>query len=493
MSESPSTAVGKLPEDAVAAECRFAVYIPPAEPGGDDYHLVKEVLHRKDGTTYPRVKFIKNYKRPFWVTRKSYQNHKDKKEWEDIDKLQKYESTQSQLVLRAARALGEPWFNGSLKKLARSPYLYGCDILSTSCIKNDYNTQFPELVTPFSIACFDTETDVLYGTGKVIIATLSFKDKVYTAISKSFLEGLGADLENKLQDKLKQYLSEYVDKRKIKWHVEIVDTDVDCVVNCIKKAHEWQPDFFAIFNMDFDITKVIETLDAAGIDPADIFSDPKVPQKYRFFKYKRGPNQKVTASGKVTPIKPAAQWHTVFCPSSFYVIDSMCAYRHIRNGTAELPSYSLDYILNLVLGIRKLKFEQANHVTGLKWHQLMQRQYKLEYVIYNVFDCVSMEELDEETKDLCLTLPSMSGVSDFENFKSQPRRVVDDLHFYCIKNENKAIATTSDEMSVEFDTETIDLKNWIIMLPAHLVADNGLRVIEESPNLATNIRFFVGD
>ena len=31
------------------------------------------------------------------------------------------------------------------------------------------------------------------------------------------------------------------------------------------------------------------------------------------------------------------------------------------------------------------------------------------------------------------------------------------------------------------------------MLPAHLVADNGLRVIEESPNLATNCRFFVGD
>jgi len=31
------------------------------------------------------------------------------------------------------------------------------------------------------------------------------------------------------------------------------------------------------------------------------------------------------------------------------------------------------------------------------------------------------------------------------------------------------------------------------MLPAHLVADNGLRVIEESPNLPTNCRFFVGD
>lgn len=32
-----------------------------------------------------------------------------------------------------------------------------------------------------------------------------------------------------------------------------------------------------------------------------------------------------------------------------------------------------------------------------------------------------------------------------------------------------------------------------VMLPAHQVADNGLRIIKDAPHLATNIRLHVGD
>jgi len=31
------------------------------------------------------------------------------------------------------------------------------------------------------------------------------------------------------------------------------------------------------------------------------------------------------------------------------------------------------------------------------------------------------------------------------------------------------------------------------MLPAHMVADNGLKIVEENPNLSTNIRAFTAD
>lgn len=448
-------------DDIQGVECRFAVFCEPPEGMKDDIHLVKEVIHLKDGSKVPNVRIVKNYERPFWVTKKGFQNHKQKKEWEDISKLREFKSTQSQLVTNAARAIEQPWFNGNLRKLARSPYLYGADILSTALIKQMYQEKYPELITPFSVASFDTETDVVHGTEEVIMATLSCKSKVYTCIQKRYLEGLGHDIPAKLQVLLNKYLSEYVEKRKIDWVIEIADDDVGVICNTFKKAHEWQPDFLAIWNMNFDIPKVVESLKKKGVDPADVFSDPRVPPEYRFFKYKQGPNQKVTASGKVTPIKPAAQWHTVFCPSSFYVIDAMCAFRHIRTGEAEKPSYSLDFILNDVLGIRKLKFKEADHVSGLKWHQLMQTEYKLEYVIYNVFDCISMEELDEKTKDLCLTLPMMAGSSDFENFKSQPRRVVDELHRFVIKTQNKVIGTTSDQMSDDLDSLTIGLKDWI--------------------------------
>jgi len=182
----------------------------------------------------------------------------------------------------------------------------------------------------------------------------------------------------------------------------------------------------------------------------------------------------------------------VFCPSSFYFVDAMCAYRQIRTGSAEEPSYSLDAILKKHLGMRKLKIEEGAHLTGIDWHQFMQEKHPLEYIIYNVFDCVSMEMLDEKTKDLRLTMPMMAGCSDFEKFNSQPRRTADALHYFCLQN-GKVIGTTSSEMATELDKYTLGLDGWIVTLPAHLVMDNGLQIIEECPTLKTNIRGHVGD
>lgn len=462
-------------ENIKAIECRFAVYCEPPEGSKDDLHLVKEIIHTNDGQVIPNIRFWKNYKRSFWVTKKAYQNHEDKKEWEHKSRVTEYKSTQSQLIPSICRALEQPWIannpRNNLRRVARSPYLYGADILSTAHLKREYMEKFPDTVTPFSEAVYDTETDVVNGTESIIMATVSYKSRVYTAVQKDFVNGHNNVVE-KLQSLLKKYLGalpiknkdgivEMVDilaKRGIQWEVEILDSEIDVVLKSMGKAHQWMPDFLAFWNLDFDITKILNAIKKAGMNPADIFSDPSVPKEYRFFNYKQGPSQKVTASGKVTPIKPAARWHTVFCPSSFYIIDAMCAYRHIRTGQQEETSYSLDAILKKHNKGGKLKFEEADGKVGLGWHQYMQKNHPLEYIIYNVWDCVSMEELDEDIKDLQLSLPSMSGCSDFENFKSQPRRVVDELHYF-VQTNDRVIGTTSDEMSDELDEITIGLKD----------------------------------
>jgi hypothetical protein len=48
-------------------------------------------------------------------------------------------------------------------------------------------------------------------------------------------------------------------------------------------------------------------------------------------------------------------------------------------------------------------------------------------------------------------------------------------------------------MQSDLDQLTLGLENWIVTLPAHLVADNGLQLIEEYPTLRTNIRVHVAD
>lgn len=506
-------------EEIAGVECRHVVFIPPIEYGGDDYHLVKEVIHTTLGERVSNVRILKNEERRFWVAKEGFRRYEQKKEWEDVKHLKEFKCTQSQLIQKAAMALNKFGFKGSLKKLCQDPYLYGCDILSTSVIKQEkYRDRWPELNTPSTVAASDTETDMKDGHKRVIMQTLSMGSKVYTAVVRSFLHSLGGDDEHKIKlckEALVKYLGQdepvlkkngqpeldeqgkpkftnLLKDRKIEWEVELVENDGIVVYNTLRKAHEWQPDFMAFWNMDFDIKKMEESLKFHNIPLADAWSDPSVAPPFRNYYYKEGQSQKVTASGKVTPIPPQARWHTLFVPASFYVIDAMCVYKQVRTGKPEERSYGLDAILNKHLKRGKLKFAAADGLAKADWHVFMQTHYPVEYIIYNVFDCVGMELLDEKTKDLSVSLPSGAAMSDYSRFNSQPRRVVDKLHYF-VMERGKIIGTTSDTMEQEFDKQTVDLKNWITMLPAHMVDNNGLKIIREYPTEPSNLRLHVGD
>lgn len=498
-------------DDIEAVECRCVTFIPPVPGSDDDYHLVKEIIHLKDKRKVPNIRILKNYERKYWITKEGFRReHTQKKEWEDVKKLTEHKSTQSQLIRSAAGNLKEFGFTGTLKKLSRSPYLYGCDILSTAVIKQEvYRNRWPDINTPSSIATSDTETDMVHGTERVIMQSISYQNKVYTAVTKGFLANIPGSPTEKIRlckEALVKYLGaipgkdknnkdiliDVLKERNIEWELEIVDNDGVVVYNCLQKAHEWQPDLLTFWNMDFDIKKMNKSLVFHGYNVADAWSDKAVASKYRFFKYVPGSDKKITASGKVTPIAMHARWNTVYAPASFYVVDSMCAYKQIRTGKPEERSYSLDAIMQKYLKLGKLKFTAADGLARADWHIFMQKNHPIEYIVYNVFDCVGFDMLCEKTKDLSVSFPSGAAMTDFSKFNSQPRRVVDKLHYF-VMDRGLIVGTTSDEMKTDFDEETISLKNWITMLPAHLVADNGIKFVEEYPNIATNVRLHVAD
>lgn len=489
----------------VKYECRFAVYVDPPEENAPDMHLLKLIKHDEQGNRIPEVKLVYNYQRPFWLAKKGQRNYSQHKEWENKENLVEGKSSQSKLIQNIARANGMPWFKGNMKKLCESPYIYGAEILSTALIKKAYAERFPDLQTPFTVSVADVETDVIHGTKEIIMMTITYKEKVFTAVAKCFVEGI-TNVNAKFTEKMHHYLSDVLTARNIKFEMVVVDNAMEVIRAVFAEAHKWRPDFMTFWNMDFDIIKIVEVCDKYGVDPKEIFSDPIVPKEYRYFKYKQGPSKKVTASGLVTPIKPAARWHTVYTPASFYVIDAMCVYKQTRVGKQEKQSYALDAILKEEKLAQKLKFKEADHLTGLAWHEFMQANYKIEYIVYNVFDCIAVEQLDEKTKDLAFTMPLFSGYSDFENFKSQPRRAVDNLHFYCLtkdkvigvtpqiaKHKNQKDEVEEEEEVEDMDSETLGLEGWIITLPAHLIMENGLKCIEEFPDLHTNIHIQTGD
>lgn len=477
-------------ENIDSIECRFAVHCD-VKYASKDLHLVKEQIHYKDGTTKPSVRLMYDYKRDYYVTKKGNQNHKSKKEFEPLDVLDRFSSTERDLTFNAARSLGTPYFKGSLRDLAKSPYLYGTDISSTSLIKHQYAKRWDKQ-TNYTNAVFDTETDVIKGTNEIIMATISFKDKLLTVINKDFVRGL-TNVDNLLKQAITKYIGDEVKQRNIDVQFMFVDREIDIVVKTIAKAHDWKPDFLSVWNIEFDMDKIIAACDRANIQIESIMSDPIVPPDYRFFNFRKGAASRKTASGVVHVFKPSQRWHNVYSPSSFYWIDAMQAYRHIRQGQAEERSYSLDSLLQKNLKIRKLKFDEAKAYESkpLLWHQFMQSNYPIEYIVYNMFDCISMEMLDEKTMDLQLMLPMLSGYSDFYYFNSQPRKSATDI-YYNLLEDNKIMASTGSEMTEEHD-KSFDLSGWIVMLPSHLLTNSGLPLIKQNKNIRSNIRAHGGD
>jgi hypothetical protein len=492
-----------------ARECRFVVHVPSYDPERPDLHIVKERLHYADGSTGVRLHYIKDYQRPFWVTKKAYRDHTQKKEWEQMDKLDSYHCTQSQLRNKLAQVLDKPWSRDSARQLCNSPYVYGADIPASSLIKKQYRDKWPDVNTPYSVATFDVETDMLGPIQTIIMATITFENKVFTAVQASFVKGI-AEPTQQIEAMTRKYIGEYVDRHSLACESVICDDEISVVKAAFAKLHEWKPDWLSIWNLDFDVSRLIEACERAGVDPASIFSDPDVPAAYRVFKYKQGKKKRISTSGKVTPIKPAAQWHIVHCTSSFWWIDAMCVYKQIRLGKQEERSYSLDAILNKVLGIRKLTFAEADKYKGPAKHQFMQQYYPLEYIVYNRFDSWSMQELDMKTKDVAVTLPVFAENSGFDIFDSQPKQIAVALYFECLE-QNLVIGTVgssnsivprekayennieSDELIDEEEDDVLSLRGWIATLKAINKLENGICLIEEMPDHPTNISLLVFD
>jgi hypothetical protein len=518
------------PKDIIGYEVRHSTFCPPPEPGMPDIHLIKRVAHVKEGdktVLVPHIVVKKNFERKFWIERPGAQNHREKREFQDMENLQEFTCTETELQNKARKEIVErtekarkrfelpfpserditlrksrnPYLYGTaispreytrnMRLLARSPYLYGTDVSSTTLIKKMYMDMFPQLRSQSSVAATDVETNMFSKEQEIIMQTISFKERIFTAIKRDFFKGY-TNIEEKLHEAARYYIGDVFKARNITWEVILVDTAADVVKAVIAKAHDWQPDFLAIWNIKFDMVKMLEALTANGDDPAQVFSHPTMPDAYKFFEFTVGPSSKTTASGVHKPLGFHEQWHVAATPASFYFIDAMCVYRQVRQGQQEEPSYKLDAIMDKYLNRGKLKFTEADGYSDGAWHEFMQEFYKVEYVVYNVFDCVGMEMLDEKTADLNLNFPLYSGPSDYAIFPSQPKKLCNKFFFELLK-EDRVLASTSDTMRDENDDRTVIGKGWITMLPAHLVLDTGLKCLEEMTNVASNIRIGVGD
>lgn len=497
-------------------ECKHVHYVTAPE-GSDEMLAIKEYEHFDDGTTRPNLRLVKNHERHFYITRPNFRNHQEKKEWEDMNRLQRFTCTQAKMPNTIRRALGMPPREDSrMNMICRSPYIYGSDVSSATLVKHHYMEKWPDRISINSMAAIDSETSMV--TEEIIMLSVTFRERIRLIVVRDFVKNL-PDPEAAIRAAAELYIGDILRSRNATIQIEFVNNAGECAKRSIETAHEWKPDFLAAWNMDFDIPKIIEALIKYGYDPNQIFCDPAVPPQFRRvtregtiprnftsikedirnpadflrqFGYRQGKKQKETASGKVTPLAPAEQWHQLDQPASWYMIDPMCVYLRLRIAFGKDQSYALDAILNKHKIKQKLKFEAADHVTGGAWHMFMQENYPAEYCVYNIYDSIAMELLDEKTTDIGRQISSLCGHSEYHRFPSQPRRLCDDLHFFGLAR-NRVIGSTSDSMEIELDDLVIGLTDHIVTLPSFAVAENGMTCVEETPNDATMVFVHVAD
>jgi hypothetical protein len=142
----------------------------------------------------------------------------------------------------------------------------------------------------------------------------------------------------------------------------------------------------------------------------------------------------------------------------------------------------------------KLKFDAVSHLAGLRWHEVMQQKYKVEYAIYNLFDSLALELLDEKTNDLASNISLFAKHSDYKNFNSNPKRLCDDMHFWHLRQtEPEVIGSSSDDPSDELDKFVVSHADWVVTLPSFMAAPNGSKCIKEFPHYSTLIFTHVAD
>jgi len=482
----PAPAVVKKETDAkFVRECRFAFHLIDKE-GNDDLHYVKEAVHQTDGSRTPNVRLLLNYKRPYWIAKKAFRNYEQKRERISLDHVDRFESTQRNLLRSAATSLGTPWFRGSMRDLQNSPYLYGTDITSTALIRQGYKERW-NILTPYSYATTDVETDVVRGTDEIIMQVIVMESRAVLVAQEIVYKGYANPLE-RLRACAEKYLARDMKENGLTVEFMIVPTEIDVVKTIVGLAHEWKPDFLGVHNLLFDMEKMIAACKRAGVEPEDIFNDPKLPRRFRHFNFKIGPAKKITSSGRVMTYKPSDRWHTVESPASFYWVCSMGGYRRAREGQKEETSYGLDHLLGLTIQRSKMKFDLAGELDGLAWHQYMQANHPFEYSMYCIFDGFGMILMERKTRDMTVSIPTFAESSDYSKMSSQPRRTMDALHLHLLKYENSVVGTTGSVVETPDDKLVVSCNGWITALPSENVVDNGLQLIAENPNMRTNIR-----
>lgn len=293
----------------VSRECKHATY--SRDRTGQEFSdmlTVKEWITLDNGIRVPNIRLIKDYKRPYWVTKPPLRTHPEKVEFEDLKNVDMFKSTQIDLPKDICFRLGYGNPRNPVRMLARSPYLYGLDVGSEAFVKQSYFDRWPDGFTPNDVTVVDVETCMFSDFQKPILWSRVTDDGVYLYVSKEYSKGI-PNYEDHVRNEYHQAMGPWLDlirdklrdrNGNVPWYVEHVaqlplhivtfDDHYEITENCIKDVHASHTDILTGWNVIYDMMSLVQSCQAVGKDPTDLLSDAKVPNAYRSAFIREGKN-----------------------------------------------------------------------------------------------------------------------------------------------------------------------------------------------------------
>lgn len=483
-------------------------HVRTKNPDGDAV-VVKEYVWHPDGRVTPELRWIENPQRRFFVTKKMYRTHSEKKEAELLDRVESYSVPNHMLEVELFRQLEGyyPRRRPKLRELCDSPYVYGADIDIQTLIKAKYKEDFAKSgAAPVQVTTgfFDTETSMHPGTlNQLTIASITHENKVYTAVLRRVfykmlpngtrVDGTVEDLaefsRTILQPEIDRTfqlkgLREQKHKNNFEFHYHIAESSAELLQWIFSRQHENRTDFVGVWNIDFDVGKVVlPTLKEAGIPAEDVLCPPELPPRFRSVKYARDEKQVDHFTKK---------WHWLHTTSYSQWYDAQCLYSNLRTVIGKEVSYALDYILkrNGVGG--KLYFKDLpdlDHLSGAEWHRKMQTDYPYHYIVYNQWDVVSLQLMEWKNQDVA-SMYLLSEMSSIAKYTRQTRKAADQLYFAWLKR-GRVLASAGTSMVGPYD-HLIPKVGGAVLRPER-VDYSGMNALREAPHIRTMIHIMVND
>lgn len=455
------------------------------------YYSREKIIYQ-DGREESKLRLLKDYKRPFWLTKPFYQKYKQGKEFEELSRVNVFYAPQNSLYQECWKRLGKTLTSRDRENpfllrrpVSKNPYVYGISTHGKVYLRSEYRELFGEISTPYVVTPLDIEWDTV--KDQLCLISFVFNNVCYTFINSEYLNKAE---EQSLYNMFTNNIPTEGFTPKYSFH----NNELECIKACFAELHKLKPDIITVWNIEYDIGQILLILERNEIDPKDIFSHPEIEPEDRYFYWKKDKEFRLSSSGVRKGSEPKDRWHILEASCYSYFLDAMSVYNYVRAGRKRVPTgYSLDSILGFELGykFKKLKFKHlTEEYVGLEWHRQMVRAHFKEYIIYNQYDVIAMVILDNKTGDVSKTLPLLSDLNTFDLFPRGPASLVNEMTFFGLKNGKIMGKADMDQLK---EHETLGLDNWIITLPnANLNPEYGYNLLSDLKT-NSNIRRHVFD